>query len=134
MLSVDYKNLPLLSEERLKKQRTALLIIAFLLLVGGILRLIIPQASGTVLSILVGVLLLLSGTTLVAGMIANRAQNAWPLIGGILLGEAYLIIGYRFITSPLAGIRGELSSRLFRSLAPNRTIMSTSRWQVPRHE
>lgn len=71
MLSVDYKNLPLLSEERLKKQRTALLIIAFLLLVGGILRLIIPLASGTVLSILVGVLLLLSGTTLVAGMIAN---------------------------------------------------------------
>lgn len=70
MLSFDHKNLPLLSEERLKKQRTALLIIAFLLLVGG-----------------------------------------------ILLGVAYLIIGYLFITSPLAGIRGVLSSRLFHSLA-----------------
>lgn len=42
MLNFDHKNLPLLSEERLKKQRTALLIIAFLLLVGGILCLINP--------------------------------------------------------------------------------------------
>ncbi|MGN7975418.1 HdeD family acid-resistance protein [Serratia sp. 22264] len=104
MLNFDHKNLPLLSEERLKKQRTALLIIAFLLLVGGILCLINPLASGTALSILVGVLLLLSGTALVTGMIANRVQNTWPMIGGLLLGAAYLIIGYLFITSPLAGI------------------------------
>ena len=53
---------------------------------------------------MVGILLLLSGAGLIIAMIANRAQNTWPMIGGILLGVAYLIIGYVFITSPLAGI------------------------------
>ncbi|NIG87781.1 DUF308 domain-containing protein [Serratia symbiotica] len=57
MLNLERNNLPLLSAEILKKQRTLLLIIAFLLLVGG-----------------------------------------------ILLGLAYLIIGYVFITSPMPGI------------------------------
>lgn len=37
-------------------------------------------------------------------MLANRAQNTWPMIGGILLGVAYLIIGYVFVTSPMAGV------------------------------
>lgn len=104
MLNLDRNNLPLLSEELLKKQRTTLLIIAFLLLAGGIVCLVNPFASGAALSIVVGVLLLLSGAGLIIAMIANRAQNTWPMIGGILLGVAYLIIGYVFITSPLAGI------------------------------
>ena len=78
--------------------------IAFLLLAGGILCLVNPFASGAALSIVVGILLLLSGAGLIIAMIANRAQNTWPMIGGILLGVAYLIIGYVFITSPLAGI------------------------------
>ena len=92
MLNLDRNNLPLLSEELLKKQRTTLLIIAFLLLAGGILCLVNPFASGAALSIVVGVLLLLSGAGLIIAMIANRAQNTWPMIGGILLGVAYLII------------------------------------------
>ncbi|AOF00792.1 hypothetical protein SME46J_33380 [Serratia marcescens] len=104
MLNLDRNNLPLLSEDLLKKQRTTLLIIAFLLLAGGILCLVNPFASGAALSIVVGILLLLSGAGLIIAMIANRAQNTWPMIGGILLGVAYLIIGYVFITSPLAGI------------------------------
>lgn len=104
MLNLDRNNLPLLSAEILKKQRTLLLIIAFLLLVGGILCLVTPFASGATLSITIGILLILSGIALIIGMIANRAQNTWPMIGGILLGLAYLIIGYVFITSPMAGI------------------------------
>ncbi|CAI0865655.1 HdeD family acid-resistance protein [Serratia entomophila] len=104
MLNIDRNNLPRLGEDLLKKQRTTLLIIAFLLLAGGILCLINPFASGAALSIVVGILLLLSGAGLVIGMIANRAQNTWPLIGGILLGVAYLIIGYLFISNPLTGV------------------------------
>lgn len=104
MLNLDRNNLPLLSKDLLKKQRTTLLIIAYLLLTGGILCLVNPLASGAALSIVVAVLLLLSGAGLIIAMIANRAQNTWPMIGGILLGVAYLIIGYVFITRPLAGI------------------------------
>jgi hypothetical protein len=51
-----------------------------------------------------GIFLLLSGFGLIFGMIANRVQNTWPMIGGILLGVAYLIIGYVFITTPAVGI------------------------------
>jgi uncharacterized membrane protein HdeD (DUF308 family) len=52
----------------------------------------------------VGIFLLLSGFGLIFGMVANRVQNTWPMIGGILLGVAYLIIGYVFITNPAVGI------------------------------
>lgn len=47
---------------------------------------ITPLASGAALRIMVGILLLLSGAGLVIGMIGNRAQNTWPLIGGMLMG------------------------------------------------
>ena len=104
MLNFDRRTPQLLSEEILKKQRGVLLVVAFLLLVGGLMCLINPFATGTVLSIFDGVLLMLSGAGLVVGMFANRAQNTWPTIGGILLGIAYLLFGYVFITSPLAGI------------------------------
>ncbi|VFS89120.1 acid-resistance membrane protein [Raoultella planticola] len=103
MLNFDRRTPQLLSEEILKKQRGVLLVVAFLLLVGGLMCLINPFATGTVLSIFVGVLLMLSGAGLIVGMFANRAQNTWPTIGGILLGIAYLLFGYVFITSPLAG-------------------------------
>ncbi len=80
--------------KRSSKQRGVLLVVAFLLLVGGLMCLINPFATGTVLSIFVGVLLMLSGAGLIVGMFANRAQNTWPTIGGILLGIAYLLFGY----------------------------------------
>lgn len=73
MLNLARNNLPLLSAEIFKKQRTLLLIIAFSLLVGGILCLVNPFASGATLSIAIGILLILSGIALIIG---NRQSVA----------------------------------------------------------
>lgn len=79
-------------------------IIAVLLLLGGIFCLINPLASGTVLSTIIGILLLLSGIAMIVGMIANRTHNLWPMVTGILLGVAYIVMGYVFITNPTVGM------------------------------
>lgn len=104
MLNMGPRHSLIIDEQSLKKQRTPLLIISILLLLGGIFCLFSPFASGAALSMVMGIFLLLSGFGLIFGMIANRVQNTWPMIGGILLGVAYLIIGYVFITTPAVGI------------------------------
>jgi len=104
MLNIDRKKLLDLNSDFIKKQRTLLIIIAFLLLVGGIFCLVNPFASGVALSVIVGVFFLLSGIGLIIGMIANRRHNFWPMVGGILMGAAYIILGYVFIQQPVAGI------------------------------
>ena len=57
MLNIDRKSLLGLDGNFLKKQRTLLLVISFLLLLGGIFCLINPFASGAALSAIVGTLL-----------------------------------------------------------------------------
>ncbi|GAA0491679.1 MULTISPECIES: HdeD family acid-resistance protein [Tatumella] len=104
MLNIDRKQLLSLNEDVVKKQRVLLLITGCLLLAGGIFCLVNPFASGVALSTLAGVMFLLSGVGLIIGMIANRSHNFGPMLGGILLGVAYLIMGYVFIRSPVAGI------------------------------
>ncbi|WP_156294298.1 HdeD family acid-resistance protein [Serratia oryzae] len=104
MLNIDRTHLLSLQENILKKQRVPLLITAALLLLGGILCLLNPFASGVALSVMIGVFLLLSGLALIIEMFINRAQNTWPMIGGILLGLAYLMVGYVFISNPTVGI------------------------------
>lgn len=104
MLNIDRNQLLSLNKDFVKKQRVLLLIIGFLLLAGGIFCLVNPFASGIFLSTFVGVLLLFSGVGMIVGMIANRRENFGPMVGGILLGIAYLIMGYVFIRSPEAGI------------------------------
>ena len=47
---------------------------------------------------------MLSGIGLIIGMIANRTRNFWPMVAGILMGVAYIIMGYVFITNPMVGI------------------------------
>ncbi|MBW7982770.1 HdeD family acid-resistance protein [Enterobacillus tribolii] len=104
MLNIDRSRLSRLDPGLLRKQRTTLLVLSLLLLLGGIFCLINPLASGAVLSIVVGILFLLSGITLIASMISNRSGNLWPMIAGILMGIAYLVMGYVFVTNPAAGI------------------------------
>lgn len=104
MLNMNHLHSLKIDEQSLKKQRTPLLIISILLLLGGLFCLFSPFASGAAISMVVGIFLLLSGFGLIFGMVANRVQNTWPMIGGILLGVAYLIIGYVFITNPAVGI------------------------------
>ncbi|CNI74457.1 HdeD family acid-resistance protein [Yersinia mollaretii] len=104
MLNIDRKYLMNLDESALKKQRWIMQIIAILLLLGGIFCLINPLASGVVLSKIIGILLLLSGIALIVGMIANRSNNLWPMVTGILLGVAYIVMGYVFVTNPAIGM------------------------------
>lgn len=104
MLNINHNQLLSLQSNFLKKQRTPLLITAVLLLFGGILCLINPFASGVALSVVMGAFFLLSGLALIVEMFIHRVHNTWPLIGGILLGMAYLILGYVFITNPTVGI------------------------------
>lgn len=104
MLNFDRSRLSQLDKGFLRKQRTVLLVLSLLLLLGGIFCLINPLASGAALSVVVGILFLLSGIALIAGMIANRSGNLWPVIAGVLLGVAYLVMGYVFVTNPAAGI------------------------------
>ncbi|QHA87842.1 HdeD family acid-resistance protein [Serratia rhizosphaerae] len=104
MLNIGNNHLSALDPQLVKKQRRLLLALSLLLLVAGLFCLFSPFASGAALSVVMGVFLLLSGIGMIVGMIVNRAQNTWPMIGGILLGIAYLIIGYVFITSPAVGI------------------------------
>lgn len=104
MLNIDRKKLLNLDPNFIKQQRTLMLVVAFLLLLGGIFCLINPFASGAALSTLVGFLFILSGIALISGMIINRRQNFLPMLGGILLGLAYFILGYVFITDPVVGI------------------------------
>lgn len=93
-----------IDEGTLKKQRLIMRIIAVLLLLGGIFCLINPLASGAALSTIIGILLLLSGIALIIGMIANRSHNLWPMVTGILVGVAYIVMGYVFITNPTIGM------------------------------
>lgn len=105
MLNINQKYLMNLDEGALKKQRLIMRTIAALLLLGGIFCLINPLASGVVLSKIIGALLLLSGIALVVGMVTNRrSHDIWPMVTGILLGVAYIVMGYVFITNPAVGM------------------------------
>lgn len=104
MLNIDRKKLLNLDPDFIKKQRTLMLIVAFFLLLGGLFCLIKPFASGAVLSTVVGFLFILSGIALISGMVLNRRHNFLPMLGSILLGIAYFILGYVFITDPIVGI------------------------------
>ena len=104
MLNIDRKYLMSLDESTLKKQRIIMRVIAILLLLGGIFCLINPLASSVVLSKIIGVLLLLSGIAMIVGMVTNRSHNLWPMVTGILLGIAYIVMGHVFITNPAIGM------------------------------
>ncbi|ARD40096.1 HdeD family acid-resistance protein [Edwardsiella ictaluri] len=104
MIYFDRNRLLQLNPRFLKQQRVSLLILSLLLLLGGLFCLFRPLTSGDALSAMVGILLLLSGIGLIIGMIANRANNFWPMIGGILMGAAYLVMGFIFIRNPEVGL------------------------------
>ncbi|MGQ8775759.1 DUF308 domain-containing protein [Serratia sp. NA_112.1] len=58
---------------------------------GGLFCLFSPFASGATISMVVEIFLLLSGFGLIFAMVANRLQNTWSMIGGIVR----LIAGYK---------------------------------------
>lgn len=135
MLSIDREHITNIDEKTLKKQQLIMRIIAVLLLLGGIFCLINPLASGAVLSTIIGILLLLSGIAMIVGMIANRTHNLWPMVTGILLGVAYIVMGYVFITNPTVGMisLAIVLAVLFAFGGVMRLITGYRTWGLPGH-
>lgn len=104
MIYFDRNRLLQLDPRFLKQQRVSLLILSLLLLLGGLFCLFRPLSSGNALSAILGILMMLSGVGLIIGMVANRINNVWPMIGGVLMGIAYLVMGFIFIRSPEVGL------------------------------
>ena len=104
MLYIDKATILKFDLEMLKKHRRAILFIAVLLFIVGLLCISFPFVSGDILSTVVGALLICSGIALIVGLFSNRSHNFWPVLSGFLVAVAYLLIGYFFIRAPELGI------------------------------
>lgn len=104
MLNISQDIVSKLDVSILKKQKNLLIFIACLMFIGGILFIIFPFFSGDILSIILGVVLICSSIAFIAVMIKNRVHNFWPVVSGILVSIAYLVMGYFFITAPELGM------------------------------
>lgn len=104
MLNVTRDILSQLDDSVLVKQRRFLKFLAGLMFVGGVLFILFPYISGGILSIIVGVVLICSGVALAMGLFQNRVHNFWPVVSGVVISLAYILMGYFFITAPELGI------------------------------
>jgi uncharacterized membrane protein HdeD (DUF308 family) len=76
--------------------------LSILMILAGVLAIVIPQAAGLAVSLLVGWLLLFSG---VAHLVfAWYARGAGGILWELLLGILYLFIGGYVLTRPVAGL------------------------------
>jgi len=76
--------------------------LSVLMILAGVLAIVIPQAAGLAVSLLVGWLLLLSG---VAHLVfAWYGRGAGGILWELLLGILYLLIGGYVLTRPVAGL------------------------------
>jgi len=76
--------------------------LSVLMILAGVLAIIVPQAAGLAVSLLVGWLLIFSG---VAHLVfAWYARGAGGIIWELLLGILYLFIGGYVLTRPAAGL------------------------------
>jgi uncharacterized membrane protein HdeD (DUF308 family) len=78
-------------------------VLSVLLIVAGILAIIVPQASGIAATILVGWLLILCGTALMA--FAWHAHRGSGLFWGMLLGLVYIAAGGCLLLHPMSGLK-----------------------------
>jgi len=79
------------------------IVLSVLLIVAGILAIVVPQASGIAVTILVGWLLVLCGAALMP--YAWHAHRGSGLFWGILLGVIYIAAGAYLLVHPLAGLK-----------------------------
>jgi uncharacterized membrane protein HdeD (DUF308 family) len=76
--------------------------LSVLMILAGVLAIVVPQAAGLAVSLLVGWLLLFSG---VAHLVfAWYARGAGGILWELLLGILYLFIGGYVLTRPVAGL------------------------------
>lgn len=104
MLNIDKAAIMKFDLDMMQKHRRTFQGIAALLFIVGLLCICFPFVSGDILSTVVGALLICSGVALIVGLFTNRSHNFWPVLSGLLVAIAYLLIGYFFIRAPELGI------------------------------
>ncbi|MER8149701.1 DUF308 domain-containing protein, partial [Acinetobacter baumannii] len=82
MLNINREKLLSLASGDMKKQRNTLIVLAVLLLLGGIVCLLNPMASGIVVSAIVGVLLILSGVGAIVSILSSAIYTGWSRLFG----------------------------------------------------
>lgn len=104
MLNINNEIIAKLDAKMLRRQRNVLRIIAVLMFISGTLFISFPFVSGDILSLILGIALICSSIALITIMIKNRRHNFWPIVSGILICLAYVVMGYLFITAPEFGL------------------------------
>lgn len=104
MLNINNEIISRLDTKMLERQKNLLRIIAALMLISGVLFIAFPFASGDILSLILGVALICSSIAYIAIMIKNRLRNFWPIVSGILICLAYVVMGCLFIIAPEFGL------------------------------
>lgn len=104
MLNINQSIISKLDVKLLEKQKNMLRLIAALMLIAGVLFIAFPFISGDILALILGVVLICSSIAYMAIMIKNRVHNFWPVVSGILVCCAYVVMGYLFITAPELGL------------------------------
>ncbi|EPL3990753.1 DUF308 domain-containing protein [Providencia stuartii] len=104
MLNINPDQLKNLAESQLKGHRTIIYLVALLLLIGGIVCITNPLISGIVFSSFIGVVLLVSGVAVILNIFFNRLYANMSILFSLIVGIAYLILGYAFLSDPLQSL------------------------------
>jgi uncharacterized membrane protein HdeD (DUF308 family) len=105
MIHLDLEQLRNFGKENLKKQRTYYIILGILFAVAGVVCFVRPVTSSWAVSIFLGILFIAGGIMLILTTLFFKSlQNIWSLILEILLGIAYIFLGYEFLKNPAVGV------------------------------
>ncbi|WP_039057561.1 HdeD family acid-resistance protein [Enterobacter sp. Bisph1] len=104
MLNISRNSVAKQNVNVIRKQKNLLGFIACLMFISGILFIVFPFYSEALLSVILGGVLICSSIAWTAIMLKNRTHNLWPVVSGVLVSIAYMMMGYFFITSPEIGI------------------------------
>lgn len=95
MIHLDLEQLKNVGKENLKRQRIYYIILGILFAVTGVMCFAKPVVSGWAISVLIGLLNIAGGIILILTTLFFKSlQNIWSVILEILLGIAYIFLGY----------------------------------------
>jgi uncharacterized membrane protein HdeD (DUF308 family) len=102
MLYLNIKRFSKLSQKQIKKIRKWYLVFGITLFILGILSILSPIESSTLIVFCIGVVLFVTGLGVIFSHInASKIKNWGSFLTSIILGALYCIIGAYFIVSPL---------------------------------
>lgn len=105
MIHLDLEQLKRAGRESLKRQRLYYITLGILFAVAGVLCFAKPIVSGWAVSVLMGLMFIAGGIVLIlTTLFFKQLQGIWSVLLGILLGIAYIFLGYEFLKNPLVGI------------------------------